>query len=295
MSRITDGPVHDGDVLDAASLNDRFSSYTQTDLNQFNHRDAAHDLPQFDAGGWLLTHAQSVQIGDADWKHSSSTNVAGMTSMPAAAHPVEDGAGTPTVMSFGAGGLTIAAGEVFRAYWNLSVFANPGSNWDTAGSLAYNLFQDGSLGSNPSSTWGAVWVTYLEWDVTDSSLTNWVPVFGQQDFTTVIGSKYGAPLANTRATAAVPADLRWARDPNGAYITNPDFVSTQRWRGLSGAYFHAPASPITLYGLRVVIKGVMHPYSVGSTNYLVHDTTFSTDAVLSYNAGNLAVLKHLVQ
>ena len=295
MSRITDGPVHDGDVLDAASLNDRFASYTQTDLNQFNHRDAAHDLPQFDAGGWLLTHAQSVQIGLNDWKHTTYVTVPGMTTMPAAAHPVEDGAGNPTVMSFGAGGLTIAVGEVFRAYWNLSV-APIGANWDTAGSLAYNLFQDGSLGSRPSSTWGGVWVTYLEWDVTDSSLTNWVPVFGQQDFTTVIDGKYGAPLANTRASAVFPADLTYANSPNGAYLPGPEVNSSFYFTGVSGAYYHTPASPITLYGLRVVIKGIMHPYSVGSTNYLVHDTVFSSyPSAVQYNGGNLAVLKHLVQ
>ena len=33
MSRITDGPIVSGDALDAASLNTRFASYTQTDLN----------------------------------------------------------------------------------------------------------------------------------------------------------------------------------------------------------------------------------------------------------------------
>jgi methyl coenzyme M reductase beta subunit len=46
----------------------------------------------------------------------------------------------------------------------------------------------------------------------------------------------------------------------------------------------------------VVIKGIMHPYSVGSTNYLVHDTVFSSyPSAVQYNGGNLAVLKHLVQ
>ena len=58
MSRITDGPIEGGDTLNAASLNDRFASYTQTDLNQFNHRDSAHDLPQFASTSWLLSHAQ---------------------------------------------------------------------------------------------------------------------------------------------------------------------------------------------------------------------------------------------
>ena len=75
MSRITDGPIVAGDELDAVSLNTRFGSYTQTDLNTFNHRDAAHDLPQFAESGWLLTHAQSQDIGKNDWKHTSSVTL----------------------------------------------------------------------------------------------------------------------------------------------------------------------------------------------------------------------------
>jgi hypothetical protein len=58
MSRIVRAAVNDGDTLDAASLNDRFSDYTQTDLNAFNHRDAAHDLPQM-AKVWLQTYSRS--------------------------------------------------------------------------------------------------------------------------------------------------------------------------------------------------------------------------------------------
>lgn len=289
MSRIVRAAVNDGDTLDAASLNDRFSDYTQTDLNAFNHRDAAHDLPQF-AKVWLQTYQQQVTLGLNDWKHSTTVTVNGMTAMPAAAHPIEDGAGTPTDMSFGAG-LTISPGEVLRVYWNLSVKPDAGTNWDSAGSLAYYDFNNGSGGSRPASTWGACWVFYLEWDITSSARTNYVPVVGQSDFTTVIGGKYGNALSICEASSVVPAHLRYAR-PNQGNLTADSKFGNLQWRGISGAwYYPRTGSDLTIYGLRLVVKGVMHPWHVGTTNYLVHDTTFSTDAALEYNGGNLAVIK----
>jgi hypothetical protein len=293
MSRIITDPVSPGDDLNAASLNTRFTAYTQTDLNQFNHRDAAHDLPQF-ATGFVLTHAQTQTIGLNDWKHSASVTVNGMTSMPAASSPVENGSGVVSQMSFGAG-LTLATDELLRAYWDLSVFANPGSNWDSATSLGYYTLPDGSLGTRKTSTWGACWVLYLEWDITSAARAAYVPVAGQSDFSTVIGSKRGAALADTRATCVVPADLRYADAPNNLTLPNASVQSSQQWRGISGAWYYTPAGATTIYGLRVVIKGIMHPHSVGTANYLVHDTGYSNGASLSYNGGNLSVLKQRVK
>ena len=297
MSRITTESVSPGDDLNAASLNTRFTAYTQTDLNQFNHRDAAHDLPQF-ATGFVLSHAQTQTIGLNDWKHSASVTVNGMTSMPAASSPVEHGSGVVSQMSFGAG-LTLATDELLRAYWDLSVFASPGGNWDSATSLGYYTLPDGSLGTRKTSTWGACWVLYLEWDITSAARAAYVPVAGQSDFSTVIGSKRGAALADTRATCVVPADLRYADRPTGVTTTalfpNPSVQSSQQWRGISGAWYYTPAGATTIYGLRVVIKGIMHPHSVGTANYLVHDTGYSNGASLSYNGGNLSVLKQRVK
>tara|TARA_R100001463_G_scaffold42366_3_gene88897 strand:+ start:1720 stop:2613 length:894 start_codon:yes stop_codon:yes gene_type:complete len=297
MSRITDSPVKDGDSLDAASLNTRFASYTQTDLNQFNHRDTAHDLPQFVNTGFMLTHAQSQEIGLNNWKHSSSVALNGMTTMPADASPVNNGSGTVTEMSFGALGINITEDEVFRAYWNLSVFANPGTKWNDASSLGHYVFPATAPGpTNKAWTWGAVWVTYLEWDVTSNSRGNYVAVPGQSDFKTVIAGKYGAALGDMQASAVVPADLRFADDPNAGVLALNSVQGGQKWRGISGAWFYTrPSGNVTCYGLRVVIKGIMHPFSNGSNNYLVHDTAYSDGASLAYNGGNLAVLKQRVK
>ena len=118
---------------------------------------------------------------------------------------------------------------------------------------------------------------------------------GQSDFSTVIGSKRGAALADTRATCVVPADLRYADAPNNLTLPNASVQSSQQWRGISGAWYYTPAGATTIYGLRVVIKGIMHPHSVGTANYLVHDTGYSNGASLSYNGGNLSVLKQRVK
>ena len=295
MSRITDGPIEGGDTLDAASLNTRFASYTQTDLNQFNHRDAAHDLPQFSGSSWLLTHAQEQGIGLNNWKHSSSVTVNGMTSMPADPHPIEDGAGNPSQMSFGAG-LTVAAGEVLRVYWNLSAKATQGGNWNAAGSLGYYEFNDGSGGGQKTDTWGAVWVFYLEWDITSAARANYVAVPGQGDFKSTIGGYRGELLTNTLASSVMPAGLRYADTPDNGILPRASKASTQLWRGISGAWFYPKTSGSqTIYGLRVVVKGVLHPYKTGGNNYLVHDTTYSNGSSPAYNGGNLAVLKHRVK
>ena len=48
MSRINRARIVDGDDVTAASLNDRFDDFSQAnELDQFNLRDAAVDLPQF--------------------------------------------------------------------------------------------------------------------------------------------------------------------------------------------------------------------------------------------------------
>ena len=180
-------------------------------------------------------------------------------------------------------------------YRDLSVFANPGSNWDSATSLGYYTLPDGSLGTRKTSTWGACWVLYLEWDITSAARAAYVPVSGQSDFSTVIGSKRGAALADTRATCVVPADLRYANAPTNLTLPNASVQSSQGWRGISGAWYYTPAGATTIYGLRVVIKGIMHPHSVGTANYLVHDTGYSNGASLSYNGGNLSVLKQRVK
>ena len=288
MSRITDGPVQGGDTLDAASLNDRFTSYTQTDLNQFNHRDAAYDLPQFTATPFVAKQLFNQKLGTTSFKHGSTTTVAGMTSMPSAPTAI---AGT---LSFGAG-MALEAGDILRVYWNLSVKPNPGSNWDSATSLAYYEFNNGSGGTRKAHTWGAVWAFYLEWDITSAARSNFVPVTGQSSFETQQSSgKYGSPLSQCEATSVVPAEVQYA-DPQLGLLVGTNYFGNVSWRGISGAWFYERVTAVTVYGMRLVVKGIMHPHSIGTTNYLVHDTGYSNGASLEYTSGDLSVLRQRVK
>ena len=120
MSRITRGRIVDGDTLNAASLNDRFDDYTQTDLNEYNLRDGALDLAHFTNARFVAPEQFSAIIGNNDWTHTSTNTVTGQ-STGASPHVTQDAGSTDTVLSFGAGGVTVSPGEVLRVYWDLSV------------------------------------------------------------------------------------------------------------------------------------------------------------------------------
>jgi hypothetical protein len=198
-------------------------------------------------------------------------------------------------MSFGAG-LTISTDEILRVYWNLSVKPNPSNNWNTAGSLSFYPFPGTGGSTRAASTWGAVWAFYLEWDTTSSALGAFVPVAGQGNFQQLYGGQYGSTLAECQATSVVPADLRYA-DPQLGELASDSTRGNIKWRGISGSWYYPRTSGfVTVYGLRLVVKGIMHPWNNASTtNYLVHDTTFSTGSSLEYTSGNLSVLKQRVK
>lgn len=296
MSRINQPTVVDGDLIDAASLNDRFNAYTQTDLNTFNVRDAAIDLPQFDSTRFIVTHIQSEGIGLNDWRHGSVITVTGQTAMPASPYIVGDGA--PTVMDFGAVGLTVSIGEVLRIYWNLSVrpYWEGSRPWIGAGALDFYVFDDGASSIQNVATGVSCWVFYLEWDITDNTLTNFVPVPDQADYkTNFAGVLYGDKLEDCMAASVVPAWIERAENPLNGTLPNASVNNPVGWRGISGTYYHnSVLSNRTIFGLRLVFKGVMHSYNTGGANYLVHSTVPSTDARLDYNGGNLSVVKQRI-
>ena len=296
MSRINQPTVVDGDTADAASLNDRFDNFTQTDLNAFNARDAAFDLPQFDSSRFIITHVQSEGIGLNDWRHGSVITVTGQSVMPASPFVVGDGA--PTVMDFGPTGLTVSVGEVLRIYWNLSVrpYWENSRPWLNPGALDFYVFDDGAAGTKDVATGVSCWVFYLEWDITDNTLTNFVPVTDQGDYTTnFAGVLYGDKLEDCMAASMVPAWIERAENPLNGTLPNASVATEVGWRGISGTYYHnAVLSNQTIYGLRLVFKGVMHSYNTGGLNYLVHSPAPSPDARLDYNGGNLSVVKQRV-
>jgi len=290
MSRIIRGPIVDGDQVDAADLNTRFTDYNQSGaLNAFNVRDGVFDLAHF-APGFLLQQSATTAIGYNDWKHKTANTVSGQTGTPAAPHIVSDGGATPTVLSFGAGGWTITTTNILRVYWDLSVrpYYVTARPWTALGALGNYVFPQLGGGTIDVATGVECWPFWLQWDVTSSALANFVDVPGQGDFNTTVGSYKGNALGSCAATSAVPAFLETAAAPvEGEFNTR--LLQDYGWTSAAGAWHYSRTlpTPLTVYGLRVVFTGVCHSYNTGGANYLVRDDVVSTNARLDYNGGSL--------
>jgi hypothetical protein len=309
MSRINRPRVADGDNIDATDLNSRFTDYTQTGaLNAYNTRDAAFDLPQFknpgaSTFGFLASYQNSAIIGANDWKHSSVVTVTGVSAAPPPATPfiVGNAAGSPTPISLGAAGVTVATGEVLRVYWDLSVYPHwEGSRpWTTGASVDFYVFDKGSGVAQALGTNAACWAFWLQWDITSNALANFVDVPNQSDFRTDLygdGSAYGAQLADTMATSVVPAFIDRAAPDDGLIPSTP--VSERvGWRGVSGSFYYPKTSGSqTIYGLRVVFTGPMSPNhnTTSGANHLIHSVAWSSSSRLSYAGGSIDVVKQRV-
>ncbi len=302
MSRINRAIVADGETIAAADLNSRFTDYQQTDINEFNHRDAAYDLPQFDRPGastfgFIGQYQKAVTIGVNSWKHASSTLVTGQNAAPPGApFIVSDGGGTPTVLSFGVAGITVAADELLRIYWDLSVYPHWEGTRPWVGHDDYTI-TDGTGGTTAIGTNASCWAFWLQWDVTSNALANWTEVPNQGAFNTnFTGSVYGSPLSDCTATTVVPAYIDRGAPQSGALPSTPVSVAVG-WRGISGTWYYPKTTGSqVIYGLRIVFSGILHPYyNTGtSSNALTRSTSWSSSAKLRYAGGKMHAVKQKV-
>lgn len=301
MSRINRARIVDGDQATAASLNDRFDDFSQAnDLDRFNLRDAAVDLPQLaKSPDFQAPFVQVDDIGKSDLLHASPVSVTGGTSAPyTSPHVIEDGAGNATFATY-SGGLTVDPKEVLRIYWSLSVNAEITGTPYEAGIQALEIKED-PIGTSPPSqtvsTSAGCFVAWLQWDITSAGRTNFVEVPGQGDFKTAHGSYFGNALSFCPATTVIPLWSVWAPDmADGLILTQT--ARTMGWRGVSGAWHYAPTSSVTVYGLRIVVLGVMHPrrVSTATANNLVLDTAAATGTTLEYTGGRLVTFVNRVK
>lgn len=307
MSRINRPPVLDGEGIEATPLNERYDDFTQNDINEFNTRDAAIDLPQFKrtgGRGFLAKTANSVQVGKLDFYHDAPVVLEGMDTAPSTAYVIGDGTNPTPLGPLGVGLVSLDSTNLLRVYWSLNV--NPeftGTPWTTTSSPSanYDIEKHGGGGGNDNtSTNGTCWVIYLEWDITGPTLANFVPVPGQGDFDTLIGGFRGELLENTQATTVVPC---WttSHSATGRKTTGVEVSNKTGWRGVSGTYYYSGAQGAvsTVYGLRLVVKGPMHPYQTGGRNYLVQQPDImnndSDNVTLEHTVGRLGFILHKVK
>lgn len=299
MARIDRTRILPNDGIDATDLNDRFSDYSQAgQLNQFNVRDAALDLPQMQTD-WFASAIYEHTLGQASLLHSSFVTVNALTS-DGAGHVIQDFGGTPSVLSFGLLGQSITTADIFRVYWDLSCeITYESSPWTNAGSISsYTVFNVPKTGTTTIATSATVWVVYLEWDITSNALTNFVAVPGQSDFRTLItGAIRGNALVSCGATTVIPAWVQACTNAQSGGLNHTDLLNQKMgWAGVSGAWHYSGAADgaVTVYGLRWVVRGLLHPYKFGGTNYLAHDYSAAAGVSLRYTSGKAQVLVHRV-
>lgn len=298
MSRINRARIVDGDQATAASLNDRFDDFSQANaLDRFNLRDAAVDLPQLaKTSNFQAPFVQVDDIGKSDLLHASPVSVTGGTSAPyTSPHVIEDGAGNATFATY-SGGLTVDPEEVLRIYWSLSVDADLSASPQTAGFQSFSI-TDSTGTAGAASTSAGCFVAWLQWDITSSALSAWTEVPGQGDFKTQFGSNYGNALTNCKATTVIPLWSWYFPVLSDGTPTSLSTTNSMGWRGISGAWHYVPTSSTTIYGLRIVLVGVMHPnrISTAGANNLVMDTGVGTKATLNYTGGQLVTFVNRVK
>ena len=301
MSRIIRGRVTPGEAVDGTTLNATYADFTQAGaLDGANTRDQALDLPQL-KNVPIFIDSQEVLLGNAGMVHTiTPTTVASSTSSPVL-HSVQNSSGAETFLNFSASPWALATTDILRLWWNLSVStAYTGSPWDGGSTKGrYTIDDTGGAGGTVQITDGMhCWLVYVEWDITSAGLSNWVPVPGQQAPTGSIGSDTGvqlqhcaassviSPWAVTSAAAAVEGEM-----PSG----NKGTAIDHGWYGHYGMWAHVPASPVTVYGIRLKITGLMHPAHLSGgneENALVFDYSIGdASRTLKYTGGRMTALQ----
>lgn len=280
MSRIVRGPVDAGQVVDATTLNNTYNDYSQPNgLDVNNTRDQAFDLPHF-TNVPIVKNTATALLGDAGMLHIGPfrhyiSNAAGV-----AVFPVTDVALNPTFMNLSATPWSAAAGDVIRIWWNYSVNSvYPALQFNTAGALG--RYAVAGLVPPPASftiTDGLhCWLAYLEWDVTSAALVNWVPLPGQMSPTLAVkGTAYnGFEVSKLNAATVIsPWQVSSLGDARDGKISATLNAYEHGWFAPYGMYCRELPQAITIYGIRLVITGVLHPAhnTAGSqSNLLVYD------------------------
>lgn len=308
MSRINRPPVLPGDPANAAQLNAAYTDFSQLGaVDQLNTRDSGFDLAHFQApatgNGPVIIRSDSANVGTGDIYHSASPVAPASIAAPPTKTVVSG------VLSYGANGQVLADGQVLRVYYNLAVrpkYTGTGGSpniypWDSVGALGkYDV--PVTTGPPPNvfiSDNAHFWLVQLEWDITSSALINWVPVDGAGNFNgVVVAGLTGQSLQTMRGCACVPAwNLTYNRWRDGEVPGPAPSIEDRRigWSSASTGYvlLKNPLTSRTIYGLRLVIHGIYHPYRDANTNYAVLDVNLvagGNSAELEYDQGNITAI-----
>lgn len=297
MSRITRERIEPGDAATSSDLNTRYSDYTQTDLNVDNATNPAFDEDQMPAQAVLINATQG-SIGKAgDLAHAAPGGPVALSPTGPATLTAVNG----TVAVGGGSGWVLASGTLLRVYFNLqcksTIPASPVPDpHDSAKMGAMAIGEFGSTAFHYVGIGAHCWLVQLQWNITSSALNagDFVAVPGQGGFQSTWSTtgKHGEPVSNIAGTAAIP--MMWAGTISwtDAQQAGPSTLKIRAngWRNLSGSWVYN-GSGQTVYGFRLVVHGVYHPYNDGTDNGLVLETAFTTAGnSFQYSLGNILAL-----
>jgi len=136
---------------------------------------------------------------------------------------------------------------------------------------------------------GAGWVFWLEWDVTSTARTNYVPVPGQDDFGTYLANitdDAGSPVphirtAQTAATMLVPHLYCTQKSGGDGVVLNPvNGRFSNPIRRSRSYHYQRTGTNARIYGIRLRARGVcsigVDPAGTGQGIFYVRDTVLWT-------------------
>ena len=302
MSRIVRAPVSAGQTITATDLNNTYSDYNQPGaLNADNTRDQAFDLPHF-TNVQIIKNSKVDILGNTGMLHAAPvTTYSSDAASPPGLHPVQNSVGNQTVLSFGASGWSFVAGDCLRVWWNLSLITNfVGEPPNTAGVMGRYTIADDAAGTVVLTDGFHCWLAYLQWDITSNALTNFVAVPGQMDpATNIAGSTYdGFYVQNLNAGTTFSP---WSANSSGFGYNgtmpagNNGAVTDHYWYAPYGMYVTPFIAPVTVYGVRVVITGLLHPFHLpggNQENLLVYDYAIGgLTPAIEYKGGRISAVQ----
>lgn len=239
MSIIKNTGIKRGDKLTATELNAEFTSANSAfTMDGDNFRNEAIDQPSLDTqnnngqSGTILKDANSYTLQSGTLTVSANENAD--TVAPEAATEI------------GAQAVTIVAKEddIFRVYWQY--------DFNTAGNdSAAPIDVDQRL----------CWAVWLEWKT--SSGGSYAPVTGQGDLDNAItvssATRYGELSSNMRATSLDMHCIQFRES-----VTNQAVYPGRR--GGYGQYYFKFTGDTTLYGLRLMVRGIYEPVYATTSN-----------------------------
>lgn len=267
MSSLPTGRAAPGVVMDAPTVNALLTAVgtATTDLDDFNVRSQALDIAQMDTvtvvnQGLVTRHVDELRDTSSDtYTNGSSQEVTRYV---------------PSSASF-----QVRQGDVLRTYVSLRATrsaTNTGHTRPQLGALA--------------GVGGAAWVFWLEWDITDGTLTNWAPVPGTDTWGTHyagVVDDAAAPVAHFRTAQSssvlvVPHVVQQQRNPAATTAPWAAFPMSDTYclpirRSRTWNYKKVSASTLTVYGIRLMVRGVCSlgkdPGGSGAGILFVRDTS----------------------